>query len=510
MFLLAQISMLGALVIAGIAGWLFLHLMRGRRGTACSGGGWKIVGIAAIAAGIGYFWMRSEPARHQPAAPKVVNFFASDDHVAESHLHRSVVAERVEVTPDRWVFVMLGSALVILGALLFGRSSTRPGAVKAVTFLGIGAIIYAVVTYVGHPPSRGPPAARSVVHVPARPEPGELGGEYAPTSRRTSRAKRPSVRPVRPTIDEADQGDTLPPRAGEIPVSAELARKEAPRDAQAAPVAASEPAKAEPAQTAETPAESPPDKASPDKTESAAPEPSPSDTKPEAPASPAPVEKPAPPAPVETPAAPVEAPTAPALPALPVAERPEVVIHIAEDEPRPEWVDAQAGLNAQGAYWMPVHSGRFTSVPECQRALELEIKRATDQYIDDYLEPGAAEIVNLPLEYIHEHIQRELYGEQVHSESVGPMYEMHAQLVFDKGAQADFHRLLRSAEVTHRLWYAGGGAALVLALLATLYGYLKLDLRTGGAHTGRLQLAATLVALIVAAGVLLVRWAVSF
>ncbi len=50
----------------------------------------------------------------------------------------------------------------------------------------------------------------------------------------------------------------------------------------------------------------------------------------------------------------------------------------------------------------------------------------------------------------------------------------------------------------------------MLALLGTLYGYLKLDLKTGGAHKGRLQLAATLVALIVAAGVLIARRAVHF
>jgi hypothetical protein len=51
---------------------------------------------------------------------------------------------------------------------------------------------------------------------------------------------------------------------------------------------------------------------------------------------------------------------------------------------------------------------------------------------------------------------------------------------------------------------------MLLALLSTFYGYLKLDLRTGGAQKTRLQLAATLVALLVAASVFLVRWAVPF
>ena len=56
--------------------------------------------------------------------------------------------------------------------------------------------------------------------------------------------------------------------------------------------------------------------------------------------------------------------------------------------------------------------------------------------------------------------------------------------------------------MSDRLWYAGSAAGLVLALLATFYGYLKVDLRTGGAHKGRLRLAATLMALIAVAGAL--------
>ena len=64
--------------------------------------------------------------------------------------------------------------------------------------------------------------------------------------------------------------------------------------------------------------------------------------------------------------------------------------------------------------------------------------------------------------------------------------------------------------MTDRLWYVGSAGAVVLALMGTVYGYLKLDLRTGGAQSGRLQLAATLVALIVAAGALLARWALPF
>jgi hypothetical protein len=359
---------------------------------------------------------------------------------------------------------------------LFGRSSTRPAATKAVTFLGIGAIVYAVVTYLGHPPS-GPRAVTGVMQLPPPPADGEFE-RPARAERHSSRAKRPALRPERPT-GEAVEIDALPPRAGGIPVSAEL---------EVAPVAASE---AEPAEASQSGSESAP------------PEPSPSDApSPEAPPEPAPV---------------YEALAAPAPPAddkptadEPVADKPAAAIQVPDDAPRPEWVDAPAGLTAGSVYSMTVHSGRFTSVPECQRALEREVKRAADQYIDDYLDGGASEVIDIPLSYLSQHVKKAEYAEAVHSDTVGPMHEIHARLEFDNRVRADFHRLRRNSEVAHRLWYTGGGAALVLAFLATLYGYLKLDLRTGGKNTSRLQLAATLVALVVAAGVLLVRYAVPF
>jgi hypothetical protein len=340
--------------------------------------------------------------------------------------------------------------------------------------------------------------------------------------RRVTRAKRPMARPERPTPGEKTEATVLPPRAGEIPVSDELKASE--------PNPPSEPAPpAEPSPSDEAAAAAPPEPAA---EASASPD---ADTpaEPAEPAEPAPPAEPAEPA---EPAAPTE--PAPAEPeeSLPVgverkdnsqharaaeskptdndasADEPSAAAPIVPSEgPKPEWVDAPAGLAAGSVYRLPVHSGRFTSVPECQRAIEHEIKQAADHYIDEYLDPGASAVINLPISYLNQHVKKAEYAEAVQSDALAQqMYEIHALLEFDNRTRADFHHLRRSHEVVERLWYTGGGAALVLALLATFYGYLKLDLRTGGAHKGRLQLAATLVALIVAAGVLLVRWAVPF
>src|SRR5262249_15679455 len=157
------------------------------------------------------------------------------------------------------------------------------------------------------------------------------------------------------------------------------------------------------------------------------------------------------------------------------------------------WI-SEPGKLVNSVYSIPVSSGPFVTVPECQHELDRQIKREADHYIDEYLGEHASQLVKVPLSYLKQRVKKAEFGEVVNSHAVGPMHQIHALLEFDDRARADFQRQWHDAIVTDRLWYTGSGAALVLALLATFYGYLRLDLRTGGSHKGRLQLAATLVA----------------
>ena len=456
MMLIAEISWFGTVLIVVAAGWLVMRLAR-RRDDAHRGGVLRMLGITAIVAGLAVFMMRQ--GSHAtlgplPATVSVVSDFDPSIDFAPRVEHDLFVLHN-----DRWVFIVLGSGLVILGVLMFGRGGTRPVALKAVTVLGVGAILFAVVTFFGQPP-KSTRVEHRMVNLERHRNAHRAEPRLADPGR-PSRAKRPTLRPARPADGEKSI-DVLPPRAGEIPVATELARSE------------SQPRVAEPAVA--------PAKA----VEAVSPEP------PQAPA-----------AATE----PVEPPKAVA--AKPAADE-QLERVLTNDQPRPEWVDAADGLAGNGVYLMSVDSGVFDSVPLCQRELERAIKRTADHYIDDYLGEGASAVVDIPLSYLNEHVKKVEYAEVVHSQTVGQMHRIYARLEFDQQVRSEFHRRQHNAEVVNRLWYTGGGSALVLALLGTLYGYLKLDLRTGGAHKGRLQLAATLVALIVAAGVLVVRWAVPF
>jgi hypothetical protein len=84
------------------------------------------------------------------------------------------------------------------------------------------------------------------------------------------------------------------------------------------------------------------------------------------------------------------------------------------------------------------------------------------------------------------------------------MYNLHQLLVFDDSVNQEIDRRYRESHRAGRLAYTGAGAALLLGLIATMFGYLKLDTLTRGYYTGRLRAAATaaILALAMVAGLL--------
>jgi hypothetical protein len=515
MFFPLRLGIIGIGIIL-VIGFVALKIVARLVGGSPGVGLFKILGVAAILSGVALFWARSdhhEVLVHGPHSIAVEAPFwdrgPSDWGDGAWDLRPAIPKEwRVSSGPKVWM-ILSGTLLIIVGALLFGRERTRPVAFKAFTWLGLAAVVFSLVSFFGTPPrdlSHPPIPAFShrdrvikLDKVDALSEPARPAAPRATKTKRVARAKRPASRPERST--EADDAiEQLPARAGEIPVAAELAKTDA-RPATPEPATAATPPTLAPAPAAvQTPTASQPAVAANQPAEPA---------KPVEAAKSVEASTPVEPAKAVEPAKPAEPPVGPPAEASPPAKSAGAIAPAETSGTRPAWVDAPAKL-ADSVYTMPVSSGLIVSVPECQRELDHEIKRETDHYIDEYLGEHASSLVDIPLAYLKAHVKKAEFGELVLSESVGPMHQIHARLEFDDNARADFHRLWHNAVVTDRLWVVGSGAALVLALLGTFYGFLKLDLRTGGAHTGRLQLAATLVALIVAAGALLMRWAVPF
>ncbi len=140
-------------------------------------------------------------------------------------------------------------------------------------------------------------------------------------------------------------------------------------------------------------------------------------------------------------------------------------------EAGPEWLAKHHGQLNGKEYEIAVKSGLYVTIPECQRALEAAEKQAVRDYLDSYLGEGAADLVSLDARYVHDKLQKQQYTEKI-DVSIGTMQQMHALLVFNDEARNDFQDRWRQALVTRRLWYVGGGAAAVLAAVASTFGYL--------------------------------------
>ncbi len=500
MFLLGEISILGGLLLTIVVGCLALKLGAKVLGLVGRIVPMTLLGVVAVVAGLWLF--ASHPSVHtEPAVERWLDQDVDpDDWTVEMRLglnplerirharsYQSVgdTPRQVSTHPSRWVMIVLGTILVISGSMLVRRGRVRPRAVRVFTVLGVAAVAFALFSFLNTPP-------RQVV-------------VSRPASTRGSHdriVKNPSMRAASSPVEAARRAADAAVKASRIHrASAPAAgRRCTPLPARTARPCRRGPEKSPSRRSSVQPgrmrnhqrlvAAKPPAEVAPD-------EPAKPAADDAGVAAAATAAEPAPPPVSEAPATPPPSP-APSAAAT------------ATGGPRPAWIDAPPKL-VNTVYSMSIRSGLYASLPECQRELDSELKRAADQYIRDWQkDEGAAELVDVSLDYLHHHVKKAEYSEVIESESVGPMHQVYALLEFDDPAREDFRRVLHDAVVNGRLWYAGSGAALVLALLGTLYGYLRLDLRTGGAHKGQLQLAATLVALVVTAGVLLVRWAVPF
>ena len=153
--------------------------------------------------------------------------------------------------------------------------------------------------------------------------------------------------------------------------------------------------------------------------------------------------------------------------------------------------------------------GPFKSWGECHRKLNEQIEHAVNEYIDDYLQhPGSGEQIHIAAAYIRSEL---LVGEPqrnvVQSKLVGNMCQLTAVLRFDQPFLIVIDRRWHAIRVQTRLLQVALLSGMVFLLLATSYGYLKLDAASRGRYVRRLQFAAvTVILALVVAGVLIARW----
>ena len=193
---------------------------------------------------------------------------------------------------------------------------------------------------------------------------------------------------------------------------------------------------------------------------------------------------------------------------------PRIIIHNLEN--RPPWVGGTPVRNGD-IHTTAVRSGPYHLQRDAQRALNEELQKAVNDYIDEWLGvKDAHQLLSYDLAYINSHLRQPIgdsssqnqYDEVAeHPLPVGLMHESHALLAFEDSFRNELNARWAHIIAGKRLVQTGLSAFGVLGLLGVIFGYFKLDTATRGFYTARLQfLAAAAILALVAAGVLMAKW----
>lgn len=187
------------------------------------------------------------------------------------------------------------------------------------------------------------------------------------------------------------------------------------------------------------------------------------------------------------------------------AARPTGRRHTApERSTRPDWV-GEPPRRAGDAYQVSLDVDPYATIEESDKALPAKINAAVDDYAAQLIGPQARGRIRLPMEYIDEHVKRDDWQEWRKHE-MGPsltvdMVHRHVLLRFDGAVNDHIRQMWKRSIVNERVAGVGTLGGGVLALVAMIYSYLRLDLATRGAYRRRIRwtAAAALLAMLAVA-----------
>ena len=182
---------------------------------------------------------------------------------------------------------------------------------------------------------------------------------------------------------------------------------------------------------------------------------------------------------------------------------------LAQTHERPAWV--QSPPNQEGdVHSLALCAGPFSTPSECEQALKHEVEKAVSGYNQWYIQQlGGSQrlLVWSPNYHIDWSDKGNRYHEVTESKILGKMHNVHMRLDFDEAYRRQLNESWRDTAKAQRLTRVALIFGGVLALLATLNSYLRLDTATEGCYTRRLQCAAVgAILALTGSGVVLLRW----
>ena len=180
------------------------------------------------------------------------------------------------------------------------------------------------------------------------------------------------------------------------------------------------------------------------------------------------------------------------------------------DDDRPDWVGAEPDLDG-GVYKVPVTVGPWPTSTEAMKLLPAAVDEEIAKYAVRRLGRNAAAKLKLPRDYVMSHmIQKDVWEEPLKIDSFddvkhmvgrdvwentpnaadGEWTQLHALVKFDRDVNQRLDDGWANLLRVERLQAAGVLGAIAMIILAAVYSYLKIDLKTSGAYRGRLRAAA--------------------
>lgn len=158
---------------------------------------------------------------------------------------------------------------------------------------------------------------------------------------------------------------------------------------------------------------------------------------------------------------------------------------------RPDWVDAGEVRLPNGIFRMTSAAGPFSSTEECFQTVPSMTRGIVARYVGRFLGNEAASRLDVPPSFVESVLLKDQWIGEIESETLGTtMYEIHVLVEFDDAARRQLERMWHEQRLEQRLTLTVAASGLVLLLLGTTFGYLKLDTATRGFYSGRLKLAA--------------------
>ncbi len=176
---------------------------------------------------------------------------------------------------------------------------------------------------------------------------------------------------------------------------------------------------------------------------------------------------------------------------------------------RPQWVGTEPNFRGK-THTIAVASGPYVTDAQSKRALDQALVKATNEYIAEQLSSDLApKLLRFDARTIHKRFVKDnkYHDTARYSDPVGYMHEHFALLEFDTKFRNELDSRWTKVRATSRLAQTGLVSGAAILLLASVFGYFRLDNATRGYYTGRLQfMAAAAILAVVGASAAVAQW----